>query len=101
MLFTRTMVGLLLLAAALACGQTGCTRRHYRLAADREAYDLVAEKSNDPQNTVAVPVKASETVAPPAPAAPVDDPATLAALAQLAERIEALGESLAAQVSSA
>ncbi len=27
----------------------GCSRRKYRLAADRQAYDLVAEKSNDPR----------------------------------------------------
>ena len=28
---------------------SGCSRRKYRLAADRQAYDLVAEKSNDPR----------------------------------------------------
>jgi cell division protein ZapA len=82
-------------------GANGLTEVRQLLFAGLLLADTLSEKSNDPQSTVAAPVKASETVAPPAPAAPVDDPATLAALAQLAERIEALGESLAAQVSSA
>ncbi|MEX2288586.1 MAG: hypothetical protein WD648_15925 [Planctomycetaceae bacterium] len=42
----RLIVGPLLLAALSA---TGCTRSEYRRAADREAGELVHEKSNDPR----------------------------------------------------
>lgn len=39
--------GLSLTLALLASG--GCTRQHYRVQADREVHDLVAEKSDDPR----------------------------------------------------
>jgi len=42
-----------------------------------------------------------EPAPPPPPAEPADDPEVLAALTQLAQRIEALGDSLAAQLPNA
>ncbi len=44
---------------------------------------------------------AAKPVAPPPPAKPQDDPATLAALDRLAQRLEALGDSLAADLPNA
>lgn len=41
------LVGVLCAAALFAL--TGCTRTQYRLAADREVYGLVRQKSNDPR----------------------------------------------------
>jgi len=47
------------------------------------------------------PPPVAEPAPPPPPAKPADDPEVLAALTQLAQRIEALGDSLAAQLPNA
>jgi len=51
--------------------------------------------------SAAPPAPAPESAEPLAPPPPEDDPEVLATLARLAERIEALGDSLAAQLPSA
>jgi cell division protein ZapA len=58
---------------------------------------LLADTLSDQQTAVAKPVAAP----PPPPAKPQDDPATLAALDRLAQRLEALGDSLAADLPNA
>jgi hypothetical protein len=72
-----------LLALVVLCAPTGCTRRHHRLAADREAYAIVAEKSNDPR--WAVPgfslnvdprSRYFDPFNPDRPPMPADDPAS-------------------------
>lgn len=57
---------------------------------------LLADSLSDKMAAPAAPA-----VAPAAPPVPQDDPAVVAELTQLAERIEALGESLAAQLTNA
>src|SRR5688572_21403769 len=73
----------ILLAVGVLCAPTGCARRHYRLAADREAYQIVAEKSNDPR--WAVPgfnlnvdprSRYFDPFNPDRPPMPADDPAS-------------------------
>jgi len=59
---------------------------------------LLADTLHDQQNGGKSSVPASP---PPAPAAPQDDPALLAALERLAQRLEALGDSLAADLLNA
>lgn len=44
----RLPIHLVLLAVTLVGVQSGCTRERYRLAADREAYQIIAEKANLP-----------------------------------------------------
>lgn len=44
----RLPIHLVLLAVSLVGVQSGCTRERYRLAADREAYQIIAEKANLP-----------------------------------------------------
>jgi hypothetical protein len=34
---------------SLCCWSSGCSRRHYRLQADQEAYDVIAERACDPR----------------------------------------------------
>jgi len=59
--------------------------------------DALSDKPSDPRAAASLP---SEAV--PAPVAqPVDESDTLATLSRLAERIEALGDGLAAQLASA
>ena len=72
-------------------GSTGLTEVRQLLFAGLLLADSLSEKSAEP-----VPPP------PPAPAAePEDDPAVLSALTELAERIEALGDGLAAQLPNA
>jgi cell division protein ZapA len=56
---------------------------------------LLADTLSDQQSSV------KSSAPPPAPAKPQDDPATLAALDRLAHRLEALGDSLAADLPNA
>lgn len=60
---------------------------------------LLADTLHDQQSGGARPSTAVS--APPAPAAPQDDPALLAALERLAQRLESLGDSLAADLLNA
>lgn len=67
--------------AMLACG--GCSRQHYRLQADYEVHDLVAEKSNDPRWAVddfSIDVdprsRYFDSYDPDRPPMPPDDPAS-------------------------
>lgn len=70
--------------AALACGwQAGCSRQHYRLQADRDAYEIVAGKSFDPrwalpQYTIAIDPRSRyfDPYDPDRQPMPVDDPAS-------------------------
>lgn len=73
--------GLCLTLALLASG--GCTRQHYRVQADREVHDLVAEKSNDPRWAVddfSIDVdprsRYYDSCDPDRPPMPPDDPAS-------------------------
>jgi hypothetical protein len=45
----RPMWVILVLLASLAIVSSGCSRRKYRLQADREAYDAIAERNHDPR----------------------------------------------------
>jgi cell division protein ZapA len=56
---------------------------------------LLADTLSDQQSSV------KSSAPPPPPAKPQDDPATLAALDRLAHRLEALGDSLAADLPNA
>lgn len=78
-------------------GSPGLTEVRQLLFAGLLLADTLSERSNEPR--VAPPVA---TAPPPPPAAePFDESDTLAALTRLAERIEALGDSLAVQLASA
>ncbi len=69
------------MVALLACG--GCSRQHYRLQADREVHDLVAEKSCDPRWAVddfCIDIdprsRYHDSYDPDRPPMPPDDPAS-------------------------
>ena len=73
-------------------GSPGLTEVRQLLFAGLLLADTLSDQSN------AKPVAAAP---PPPPARPQDDPATLAALDRLAHRLEALGDSLAADLPNA
>lgn len=78
-------------------GSTGLTEVRQLLFAGLLLADSLSEQQAR-QSTAAAPAVAS---APPPPTQPADDPAMLAALERLADRIEALGDGLAADLVSA
>jgi len=87
-------------------GSGGLTEVRQLLFAGLLLADKLSETNAELRAARASPAAAFEppapaAVEPPPPAEPVDDPEVLAALAQLAARIEALGDSLAAQLTSA
>jgi cell division protein ZapA len=82
-------------------GTNGLTEVRQLLFAGLLLADTLSEKSSAAQSERTAPAARPQGAMPSAPTAATDDADTLAALARLAERIEALGDSLAAQVSSA
>lgn len=81
-------------------GSPGLTEVRQLLFAGLLLADSLSDKMAAPAAPAAAP--AAPPAAPPAPPTVAqDDPAVLEELAQLAERIEALGESLAAQLTNA
>lgn len=84
-------------------GSPGLTEVRQLLFAGLLLADMLSEQTAELQAARAAPAPAPIPAEPPppAPAEPVDDSDTLAALARLAERIEALGDGLAAQLPSA
>ncbi len=88
----------------VSSGTTGLTEVRQLLFAGLLLADTLSEKSAELLAARSAPRAGGAPVPappPPEPAEPVDDPATLATLAKLAERIEALGDSLAAQLINA
>ena len=78
-------------------GNPGLTEVRQLLFAGLLLADSLSEKTVEAEKAVA----SKATPAPAALATPQDDPAALDALEKLAERIEALGDSLAAQRANA
>lgn len=76
-------------------GNPGLTEVRQLLFAGLLLADSLSEKTAEAEKAVAAKTQS------PAPATPTDDPAALDALEKLAERIEALGDSLAAQRANA
>lgn len=71
----------ILVAAGVGLLLTGCSRERYRLAADREAYEIIAEKAADPRwqlpgYTIQVNPRSRmfDPAPPDAPPMPPDDP---------------------------
>ncbi len=62
---------------------------------------LLADSLSEQSSQLQAARSQREVAAPPPPPPPVDDSETVATLNQLAERLEALGDSLAAQLASA
>lgn len=88
-------------------GSTGLTEVRQLLFAGLLLADKLSETSAElkeartAQIMAPPPPPVAEASPPPAPAQAADDPEVLAALTQLAQRIEALGDSLAAQLPNA
>jgi len=91
----------------VSSGSNGLTEVRQLLFAGLLLADKLSEANSELKEAraaqIMAPAPATPPVAaePPAPAEPIDDPEVLAALAQLAQRIEALGDSLAARLASA
>ena len=79
-------------------GNPGLTEVRQLLFAGLLLADSLSEKTAEAEKAVAAK---TPSPAPSAPVTPTDDPAALDALEKLAERIEALGDSLAAQRANA
>lgn len=86
-------------------GSPGLTEVRQLLFAGLLLADALSEQDAELQAARRTPpLPAAPPPSPPPPPEPIpanDDPATLAALARLADRIEALGDSLAVQLPSA